>query len=118
MEREEFEFLEVHGYSWWPLSLDVHRKRSLNGRALGFDALFLISKIRQISEDTVLTHLSSMIRLKVVPWEKVLEPGVRDQVLKVFKKLGTDSEQPLKRTFEALDGKIGYGVIRCALASQ
>ncbi len=77
-----------------------------------------ISKIRQISEDTVLTHLSSMIRLKVVSWEKVLEPGVRDQVLKVFKKLGTDPEQPLKRTFEALDGKIGYGVIRCALASQ
>lgn len=96
---------ETEFYTWY---LFVNQRKSIGE----------ISEIRQISEDAVLTHFSSMIRLKVVPWEKVLEPAVRTQVLKAFKKLGANPEQPLKGTFEALNGQVGYGLIRCALASQ
>ena len=77
-----------------------------------------ISVIRQISEDAVFTHLSSMIRLKVVRWENVLPSAVRTDVLKAFKIIGEDADQPLNGIFNALGERVSYGLIRCALASK
>ena len=96
---------ETEFYTW---HLFVNEKKSVSE----------ISGIRQISEDAVFTHLSSMIRLKVVRWENVLSATVRTEVLKAFKIIGENADQPLKGIFNALGERVSYGLIRCALASK
>ena len=96
---------ETEFYTW---HLFVNEKKSVSE----------ISGIRQISEDAVFTHLSSMIRLNVVRWENVLSATVRTEVLKAFKIIGENADQPLKGIFKALGERVSYGLIRCALASK
>ena len=77
-----------------------------------------IADERQISEDTVLTHLASLIRLKVVRWDSILKQGVRDEILEAAKLAGPNAAQTWKSIYEKLDGRFSYGLIRCALASK
>jgi hypothetical protein len=77
-----------------------------------------IATERQISEDTVLTHLAALIRLNMVPWDSILKQAVRDEILKAAMLAGPNAGQSWKSIYEKLDGRFSYGLIRCALASK
>jgi DNA-binding CsgD family transcriptional regulator len=77
-----------------------------------------IAEHRQISENTIYEHLSHSIELGVLKWDIVIAPEIRKQVLEAEKTVGKGADGFLKRIFLALDGKISYGQIRCALASK
>jgi len=77
-----------------------------------------IAAARGLDVGTIYTHLADAIEAGVIASADVLDldPTDVDEVLAVFERLGTLESGKLGPAYGALDGRFGYGILKCLLA--
>ncbi len=78
-----------------------------------------IAKQREITESTVYTHLADAIEVGLLNVRDVigLEDVAYDEIVALIESQNEDEKGRLKPIFDALDGEVDYGVLKCVQMS-
>ena len=97
------------------LSITVNQTLTLHLKGQNADA---IATARGISIDTVYGHFAEAIEAGLIEARAIvpLDEGEIDEVLTAFERCETLDSGKLGPAFAALDGRVGYGILKCLLA--
>jgi ATP-dependent DNA helicase RecQ len=77
-----------------------------------------IAQVRDLKISTIYDHLAQAIEEGVLDLAQIpdITPQIYAEICTVWQNLNDEDKKRLKPTYEILEGRYGYGVLRCVLS--